>query len=587
MNESTPIVWINVTTTINWPNGIVGIVRVEKELDSKLGMLYPDAQFRRCIWRNNKFIEWHFPVEYTEIEDEPEPKPEPEPEPEMSMQRYFVVKVVSVFPKFMRPMVQDSMLYVRDKLRSLYRWARNIETIEEELVVTTLTKPLKPESIFKANDILISVGLEWEYSYTSEFAKLKKEQGIKIVSCCYDLIPVLFPQYSVIEGAATLFLNHFLELANSSDLVLCISEQSERDLKAELARTGGADVETLVFPLGDNVPTISTEEISDEIKAITAEPFILFVSTIERRKNHQVLYQAYHLLAKQGKKLPKLVFVGMQGWRVDDVLKDIALDPLTNGLIVQCNRVNDAELKSLYQAASFCVYPSLYEGWGLPVGEALSLGKVVLSSDRGSLPEVGGDLVTYIDPWNPQQWAEEIWRLLSDQAYLNEQAEKIQAHYKTRTWQQTAEVVKTMLDDLAQRPFETKVLYAGYDFDTEIGLQVGAAIRSNGQTGQLLCGPNYALPEGKYQIKISDLPQDRKAGEYLLSVKADQISVFEAEVVKFLPSATDTTALVEFEINLATEINDLDIEFELLSGELTIESVEIQPFNASLDDVNL
>ena len=69
---------------------------------------------------------------------------------------------------------------------------------------------------------------------------------------------------------------------------------------------------------------------------------------------------------------------------------------------------NDAELRALYENCEFFVYPSLYEGWGLPVAEALAFGKFVLASDRGSIPEVGGDLVEYIDPWNASAWAEAI-----------------------------------------------------------------------------------------------------------------------------------------------------------------------------------
>ena len=102
------------------------------------------------------------------------------------------------------------------------------------------------------------------------------------------------------------------------------------------------------------------------VQAATKQPFILFVSTIERRKNHEVLYRAYHLLARQGtiESLPKLVFVGMPGWGVGDLLKEIELDPLTRGMIIQLHHVSDGELSYLYKKALFCVFPSLYEGVG-------------------------------------------------------------------------------------------------------------------------------------------------------------------------------------------------------------------------------
>jgi glycosyltransferase involved in cell wall biosynthesis len=150
------------------------------------------------------------------------------------------------------------------------------------------------------------------------------------------LIPVLYPQYCV-NDVANIFANYFLELADGSDMILCISKQSETDLKEMLAQMGGANPVTNVFPLGDNTPKSLNDKISPEVRAIILEPFILYVSTIERRKNHEILYRAYHLLCSQGEKarLPKLVFVGMPGWGVGELLKDIELDPLTQDLIVR------------------------------------------------------------------------------------------------------------------------------------------------------------------------------------------------------------------------------------------------------------
>jgi glycosyltransferase involved in cell wall biosynthesis len=132
------------------------------------------------------------------------------------------------------------------------------------------------------------------------------------------------------------------------------------------------------------------------------------------------------------------------------------LDPLTRGLIVQLYNVNDAELRLLYEAALFCLYPSFYEGWGLPVGEALALGKPVLSSDRGSLPEVGGDLVRYVDPWNPVAWAEAIWRLVSDDKEREAMANKVRVTYTAKKWQETAATVKTLIDGILTTPRDFK-----------------------------------------------------------------------------------------------------------------------------------
>lgn len=313
----------------------------------------------------------------------------------------------------------------------------------------TKTITSKVDDLFSFGDVLISIGLDWDHQFYKDFYFLRNRFGLKVVTCCYDLIPVLYPQYCV-SNVATLFSNYFLEIADASDLILCISKNTEKDLLKLLNDTGAAIPLTHVFPLADNVPILYENEISDEIKKIVSEPFIIFVSTIERRKNHEVLYRAYHLLCADGlrEELPKLVFVGMQGWGVGDILKDIELDPLTNGLIVMFNHVSDAELRALYEGCLFCVYPSLYEGWGLPVGEALALGKPVLSSDRGSLTEVGGDLVTYIDPWTPREWASNIYSMATNSDKRSYQESNIKLAYSRRNWRDSAISVANAIDQL-------------------------------------------------------------------------------------------------------------------------------------------
>ena len=222
---------------------------------------------------------------------------------------------------------------------------------------------------------------------------MRKRLGLKLITCCHDIIPVLYPQYCVADVARQ-FKEYFTRLLWSSAGILCFSEQSKRDLTWFSNSIGAPDRPIRVVRLGDTLHD-KDGKVSEDIAQIGSSPFVLFVSTIERRKNHEVLYRAYHHLCAAGHrdKLPKMVFVGMPGWGVAELMKDLELDPLTHGLFIQLYHVSDIELDFLYANASFCVYPSLYEGWGLPVAEALVHGKAILCSNRGSLPEVGGDLV--------------------------------------------------------------------------------------------------------------------------------------------------------------------------------------------------
>ncbi|MDD3935652.1 glycosyltransferase family 1 protein [Rhodoferax sp.] len=464
MTERPPTIWMNVTTSVNWQRPPVGIVRVERSLNTELGKLY-GARFRQCVWQDGQFVEWVPRVKNQTTDDTRQdnhafPKQQEKPVlppifPTLPKRQALIAiaqGLLSLMPRRLQPQFNRLLYALRprvvriltnDRIRRLLGRIREKTSVNSDSLSSTVPLRSDESTPFAVGDVLISVGLDWDYSYYKEFYALRKQQGVKVVTCCYDLIPVLYPQYCV-NDVAGIFTSYFLEVADGSDLVLCISKQSEKDLNAMLDRTGGPRPPTLVFPLGDNVPLASDEKISSEVMAVCRERFILFVSTIERRKNHEVLYRAYHLLCKQGKRLdlPKLVFVGMQGWGVGELLKDIELDQQTRDLIVRLNHVSDTELRVLYEESLFCVFPSLYEGWGLPVGEALSMGKAVICSDRGSLPEVGGDLVRYAEPWNPQVWAEEIYRMATDDIWRRQWELRAKEQYRVRTWIDAACAVK-------------------------------------------------------------------------------------------------------------------------------------------------
>ena len=125
--------------------------------------------------------------------------------------------------------------------------------------------------------------------------------------------------------------------------------------------------------------------------ALDPGQFVLLVSTIEPRKGHRLVYRVWLRLIAQG--VPqatgfKLVFAGRPGWMVDNLLANIRSDTQTAGQILMIHDADDDMLAALYDGAAFCVYPSLYEGYGLPVIEAFSHGKAVLSSNGGALSEL-------------------------------------------------------------------------------------------------------------------------------------------------------------------------------------------------------
>jgi glycosyltransferase involved in cell wall biosynthesis len=443
MNNSAPCLWLNVTTTAGLTAPPMGITRVELSMARELPHLY-GGRLRFCVWRDGDFVEWK-PADGADATSKTGagsrcPPWGGAPSPRRVAVGTIGKALVNLAPQPLQDTCRRLLVGLRDGGR----------TIRQGLSFSLPPRSEPSGAIFQHGDVLLSLGLDWTQPAHCHFAHLRSSRRIRIATCCYDLIPVFYPQYCA-EDLVGLFTSYFFSIAYSSDLIFCISRRTELDLRGFLEASGKPVPRTCVVPLGDSVAGGEQGAVSDEVRKLCEEPFVLFVSTIERRKNHEVLYRAYHLLCTEGRRvrLPKLVFVGAPGWGVDDFLTDLELDPLTRGLIVILDRVSDRELSMLYATAKFCVYPSFYEGWGLPVGEALAAGKVVLASDRGSLPEVGGDLVRYVDPWSPREWAREIWELSTNDTALEELRGRVSSGYNPRTWADTARVVKEEIDRLA------------------------------------------------------------------------------------------------------------------------------------------
>jgi glycosyltransferase involved in cell wall biosynthesis len=556
-----PKVWMNVTTSANWHRPAVGIIRVEQEICRELSASYDADEFGLCIFEDNEFVPYQGASRL--------PK-RTESQPLLWPDRSRLVPRSSTF----------------DPVSGRVRRGRN--PAGEEITRpgdAGAELPVYSTPRISYGDIIVSVGLDWDYAYVDAFQTLKNDMGVKIVTCCYDLIPIILPQYCVGRVTKT-FRDYFTKISWSSSVILCISEKSRDDYRDFVKSIGAPEAETTVIPLGDNVPTgmnslsSADVEISASVSKVAAEPFILFVSTIERRKNHEVLYRAYHLLVREGHaaKLPKLLFVGMTGWGVGDLLKDIELDPLTKDLIVQLNHVTDDELSYLYEKAAFCVYPSLYEGWGLPVGEALANGKAVVASGAASIPEVGGDLVTYLDPWNPRAWADEVLKLVAEPERLRAMTEAVRTRYTARTWRDTARVVRSALEKLRQPRDVVVTLHPGYDLYSMVGTPRAQAICSTGVAGLLTHGPYRALPAGTYDLAVAVDKLDGATGVMRCTVRSDQSKREHATTeVTFSSDACFGFIVSLAGIQFHSPVSDYEIYIEVSENLLVvINSIEIR-----------
>jgi glycosyltransferase involved in cell wall biosynthesis len=242
------------------------------------------------------------------------------------------------------------------------------------------------------------------------------------------------------------------EMVLHADHVLCISLCTKHDLLRWAQSIGAPTPETSVMQLGCRLRPSPNDNVSEKAAKIIAQRFLLCVSTIEARKNQQTLCRAFTRLIDWGvADLPLLVLVGSIGYGGQNLIDEIGADPRLAGRVITLVGCSDADLAALYKGCLFTLYPSLYEGWGLPIAEGLAYGKFCLCSNQGSLPEVGKEFADYADPWNVDEWANKIYRYISIPVALEQREFEIEQSFAPPAWEATAAHVLAVASRLAQK----------------------------------------------------------------------------------------------------------------------------------------
>lgn len=281
------------------------------------------------------------------------------------------------------------------------------------------------------------LGAFWGFgSNATRYARLKRA-GVGVGVYIYDLIPITHPEYCV-AGLVSEFSFALGDGLHAFDFVLTISEYVAKDVRKFLHKHRLRDIPVAAVPLAHQLhdrPAISGSAAwRGAIAPLQGRRFVLMVSTIEARKNHIYLYSVWKALLEEGLDPPDLVFVGRFGWRVNDLRDILEGTGFLGGRIHVVHDLSDVDLELLYRSCLFTAFPSIIEGWGLPVGESLAHGKPSIASCTSSIPEVGGDLVDYIDPWNVHDGVRVFKRMITDEAYRAGRVGSIRDRFVPRTW---------------------------------------------------------------------------------------------------------------------------------------------------------
>jgi len=301
-------------------------------------------------------------------------------------------------------------------------------------------------SPFGDGDVLVLPGATWDdIGCHDALDRIRRTRRLSVVSVVYDVIAAVMPQVCD-PRLPPLFEPWLRRLLFQSDLVLTISDRSRRDLIALARRWGVAAPPVGVMRLGDAPPGGNRPARPRGLPA-GVRSFVLTVATFEPRKNHWLLYQMWRRLVEQfGSRVPALVLAGHVGWATRDLLKQVGADPLVRGRVLPLLDATDEELSWLYANCLFTLYPSFYEGWGLPVAESLANGKYCICSNAASLPEVGGGLVDYHDPLDALRCIELVRRALFKPGFLEAREARIREEYRPISWAECAARVVPLLE---------------------------------------------------------------------------------------------------------------------------------------------
>lgn len=421
-------IWFDVSGIYNWQGSFTGIQRVVYNLAYELHAGQDDAHY--FIYRPSGFHE----VSFEDLQARLQRNQQVSRQPMAAARRTITIAKIR----------HKSLVVLKDNIRGTslephlkkaYKSARNLYRSARSTKSPTRAAAYP----FARSDVVIVVDGNWQFSgYAELMAKAVEASSCRLVHFVHDLVAVKNPALAN-TGADKIIGDYLEKIFAIADTLIAVSESTQRDIEWFLRQRQINHRPTLATViLGDNISTGARVEARAPAK-VPATDFILSVSTIEVRKNYLSLYYAYRLAGEKNIEMPPLVIVGRKGWMADESYTLLTVDPEIKKKITVLQGVTDGELVWLYQNCLFTVFPSFYEGWGLPVAESLTYGKCCISSNTSSMPEVAGELAQYVSPYDPAELMNSINKLSSDKAYRQDLEKAIAKSYLPHTWSDTYE----------------------------------------------------------------------------------------------------------------------------------------------------
>jgi len=271
----------------------------------------------------------------------------------------------------------------------------------------------------------------------------------RLLFTCHDLTFLTHPECHTLDNKIHCLTGVLRALLHGGTF-LAVSEATAGELRRQLGVTGDR-IRVVYSAAAAHFRRLD----EDQARRAVAErfaldgDFVLAVGTLEPRKNLRRLLAAYAELADEVRRRTPLVIVGGESWRQEDLAETIASRPELATVKI-ARRVDDGELLALYNTATVFAYPSLAEGFGLPVAEAMACGAPALTSNRSSLPEVAGDAARLVDPEDVDDIHRGLAELLADPELRQTMRARGLEQAATFSWRRTAAETFALYRELYQ-----------------------------------------------------------------------------------------------------------------------------------------
>lgn len=298
---------------------------------------------------------------------------------------------------------------------------------------------------------LVTTGGTWtrRAQFIDALVRARSQCALQLTVLVHDLAQIrlkhLYPE------TAGPFEANARRLVAIADRFLVYSQATQSDLCELLADAELPFKPIARFGMGSTLGTgRGVTSVPVGLQHLEGKQFALYVSSIEPRKNHRMLVEVWRrLVAERGSEAPVLLCVGRPVMNGKDLIEEVGKDASVGPYIHFATGLHDEDLDWCYRNAAFTLYPSLYEGWGLPIAESLLHGKVCIASDASSMREVAPALTELVDPSDVAGWAEKISFYFDNPDERAAREAAVRAEYKPRPWRDSA---REIVDALAVPP---------------------------------------------------------------------------------------------------------------------------------------